>query len=144
MSDIKNIKAPQAIDDPIKSNLPLTATPVVADGKNKHALDVFSRGGTVTGEVVFRGLSIAQRNSVFIVGDTPIKLPTNPLEKRNTMSIHNKHETETLYIGASGVGVNDWEVPPNGFYGVDIAPDIDIYGTYAPGVSGTVKVRELA
>lgn len=94
------------------------------------------------------GLTTAGTVTVVSVGTSAVKIPTTPLTSRNTISIHNKDTSATLYIGfSSAVTADDtstggWEVPAGNYFNTDVTPTVEIYGISTTTI--TVKVLELA
>ena len=94
------------------------------------------------------GLTTSGLVTVVSVGTSSVKLPSSPLTSRNTISIHNKDTSATLYIGfSSSVTADDtstggWEVAPGNFFNTDITPSVEIWGISTTTI--TVKVLELA
>ena len=81
---------------------------------------------------------------------TASKLPATPLTDRNTLSIHNKSTTDTLFIGEDNTVTADsvdgitsgWEVPPGGVFNTDIKTAIELWGISTATIK--VKILELA
>lgn len=94
------------------------------------------------------GLTTDGKITVMSISTTAVKIPSTPLANRNSMSVHNKSNTLTLYIGFdNGVTADDtstggWEIPPGGFFNTDITDNIEIWGISTGSI--TIKVLELA
>jgi len=102
-------------------------------------------------EFTFSGLSEAIKITTLDVTDTATALPATPLNNRNSISIRNLDNTETLYIGdinltADAVNgtTSGWEVPPQESLNFDIANDVTVYGRAETGKSIKVKILEMA
>lgn len=104
-----------------------------------------------TGAFSTTGLSTAMEVTTMTVGTTPTKIPATPLSGRNSISIHNISDTETLYISTKATVTADrtigttagWEVFPESIYNIDITDGIELYGVVGTGTI-TVKVMEVA
>jgi len=92
------------------------------------------------------GLNKALKVTKTVIGTSPAKLPSVPLDDRNSMIIYNKGD-ETLFIGNSDVAASGnkegWEIFADSFYSLDIKDSIEIYGITASG-NVDVKIMELA
>lgn len=105
-------------------------------------------GGNIN--AVPSGLRTALRTTTLQISTTAIKLPATPLANRNSISIFNKSETETIYIGQDNTVTADtvagvtsgWEIPPLGTLNVDITDEVELWGI----TTGTflIKILELA
>ena len=78
--------------------------------------------------------------SAVTVAITATKIPTTPLPGRQTMVLKN-NGAAVVYVGNSVVSsTNGYPIAPNAELGLDVGPDVDVYGRV---VSGTVNVRIL-
>lgn len=105
----------------------------------------------ISGTLSFSGLSESIRITTMTVGDTATALPITSLANRNSISITNKSNADTIYLGSASVtadtvvGVTSgWEIPPLESFNVDITDDVIIYAIAETGKSITVKVLEMA
>jgi hypothetical protein len=86
------------------------------------------------------------------VSNSAVLLPTTALLNRNSLSIRNLSNTNTLYVGfTSGVTADSvngttsgWDVGPQESFNLDITDDIVIYGICETGKPVKIKVMELA
>lgn len=97
------------------------------------------------------GLTKGIKVTTMMVGDIAVGLPAIPFEGRNAISIHNKSETITLYIGPSNVTADSVvgttsgaEIGPNEFINFDITDNVKIYGRCPVGQEAMVKIMEIA
>lgn len=120
---------------------------------DKFALDVSIAGstGTITGEFTPTGLHVAIFVTTKDITDTATPLPTTPYPDRNSMVVHNKSMTDTLYIGPATVTADNvigttsgHEVGPGETFAVDIRDDIVLYGRAETGKTIRVKITEVA
>lgn len=105
---------------------------------------------SVFGEIRPSGLDVAIKTTTMTVGSTAVALPATALEGRNSIILHNKSITETLYIGNDDVTADTvngttsgYELAPGAFFNIDITDNIVIYGI-TEGATITVKVTEVA
>ena len=105
----------------------------------------------VDADVVFSGLKTALATTIQNVTSTASTLPGTALTGRNSLSVVNLDDTETLYIGNSDVEANrtvggkgGWEVGPLESFNLDITDNISIYGITESGKTVLVKILELA
>ena len=106
---------------------------------------------SMEGTFTASGLRQAIRITTMLITDTAIALPAVALTGRNSVTIHNKSSTLTLYVGPSDVVAGDdigttagYEIPPNSFLNFDVSADILLFGVVASGQSIKVKIMELA
>jgi hypothetical protein len=98
------------------------------------------------------GLEIGFRTTTLSVGDTAVQLPALAFADRKSVSIQNKGsvilyigQTNTVTAGATDGSLTDGlEVFPGGFFNIDLANDVDIFGICAAGQSVLVKITEYA
>jgi len=111
------------------------------------------RSGTVSvsGSVSTSGLTTEIKVTTLDITDTAGALPATALTDRNALSVHNKHATETLYIGPATVTADSstgttsgWEVGPGAFVSFDITDSIILYGRAESGQTIQVKITEIA
>jgi len=107
--------------------------------------------GAVVGSFTPSGLFTDWVITTMDVGDVAIALPILALTGSNSIIIHNKSATETLYIGKSNVTADTvngttsgWEIPKNSYYALDVKNNIVIYGRCETGKTVKVKIMELA
>lgn len=120
----------------------------VEDSDGKVAVNTVSE---VSGEIKFSGLSEAMLTTTMQVSGTAVMLPPTALTNRNSLSIFNKSETETLYIGQTNAVTADsvvgtksgWEIGPQENLNIDITNDIVLYGI-TEGATILVKINEMA
>jgi len=99
------------------------------------------------------GLSKDFLVTTFIVGDTETKLPPTPLLDRNFMVLINQSETETIYIGKTGVtsgnaigSSSGMDVPPSETFNIAIKGNVEVqlYAITESGKTAKVKVVEVS
>lgn len=120
---------------------------VLKDGEVAVRTDT-TLSGTI--EATPGGLSTGFLITTMDIGNTATPIPATPLALRNSLSISNLSETETLYIGPDTAVTADavngttsgWEVPPLGTLNLDAKYTIIIYGITATTLK--VKVLEIA
>lgn len=103
-------------------------------------------------EVSVVGLKTAQRITTLNVTDVAAPIPSTPLSGRNMISVQNKSEVDTIYIGNSDVIASDdtlgttagWEVGPGESLNELIQDDIILYAVAKLGKTILTKVREIA
>ena len=89
-------------------------------------------------------MSVTQSASDFrvkkvLVGDTATPLPSDPLSGRKSIAIHNMSSSYPVYIGASGVTVDDgFPIRPQTTQAVDLKESARLY---AVSPSGQIDVR---
>jgi len=130
------------------------ALPSTRDGREFDKFEENVAGETAvrtTGEYSPSGLRVGLRVTTMDVGDTAVAIPASAFASRNAISIYNKSTSQTIYINDINVTADNvlgttsgWEIPPNGYFNVDITPDIIIYGRCESGQSARIKVLELA
>jgi len=105
---------------------------------------------SATGDFSTSGLKTGIRTTTMLVGTTAVKLPAIALAGRNSMTIHNKSESQILYIGGSNVTADSVigttggaEIGPGSFWNTDIKGSIEIYGRVDSG-SILIKITEVA
>lgn len=106
----------------------------------------------ISGDFVVTGLKVALKTTTMDITDTSQAVPTTPLSSRNSLSIQNKSNTDTIYIGQaltveanSNVGtLAGWEIGPNETWNVDVTDAIILYAIAEAGKTVRVKVLELA
>jgi len=93
----------------------------------------------------------SRRVTTMQVGDTEVKVPTTPYTNRISISIANLSETDTLYLGNTGVtadrtlGTNaGWEIGPEESFNENIDPSDDIYCIAPTGKTILIKVMETS
>lgn len=127
-----------------------TGTAITGD---KFALDVSIAGstGTISGEFTPTGLHTAILVTTLDVPDTAVPLPTTAYTGRNSMVVHNKSATDTLYVGPATVTADNvigttsgHEVGPGETFAIDIQDDIILYGRAETGKTIRVKITEVA
>lgn len=121
----------------------------IEDPSGETAVNTVISGGSVG--FTPSGLDKGFRVTTLIVTETAGALPLFPFAERESISIHNKSETQTIFIGNSNVtadtvvGVTSgYELLPGGFFNVDITPDIILYGRTTTGSTAFVKILEIA
>jgi len=97
------------------------------------------------------GLQNDFKTTTMNVGDVAIPIPATPLSDRNSLSIANLDETETLYIGDSNVTADrvigstaGWEIGAGETLNFDVKDTIIIYGRCETGKTILVKVLEAS
>jgi hypothetical protein len=105
----------------------------------------------IDANVVFSGLQIGFKITTMTIGDTEVAIPATALTDRNSFSLVNLSETDTLYLGNTGVtadrvtGITSgWEVGPNESFNIDITEDIIMYGICESGKTVQIKLFEVA
>ena len=117
---------------------------------NKVGLDTTIAGGTIS--AVPSGLRTAVKITTMDITDAAADpLPAIPLVDRNSLSIHNKSATVTVYIGNINVTADTvdgttsgWELAPNSFLNFDITDDVILYARTPTGQIAKVKILEMA
>lgn len=107
-----------------------------------------------SGEGVFTpsGLTTGGLITTMDIGDTALSIPATALTSRNHIEIHNKSNTDTVYVGfTSGVTADSVigttsgkEILPNSFWNIDITDNILVYGIAETGKTIRIKVVEVA
>lgn len=124
----------------------------IGDGTGKHVtvttigakngLDVYIEGGVIAQG----GLSIGIKTSKIVVTDVPTKLPTIPLNNRNSMSIR-VWGANTVYIGDSSVdATTGYPKLQYEEFSIDIKDNlaVNLYGICETGKTCEVRIFEVA
>jgi len=119
----------------------------VNDDQGHVARNVQIGGGNVTPG----GVRNAIRNSVIQITDSATAIPITALSPRNSYTLHNKSDEDTIYIGNSdvtadtvvGSNTSGYELDPGSRLNVDIAETVTLYGRCESGKSAILKVMEL-
>lgn len=131
-------------------SLPIGNSPG-SDQRGRLHVKVDEITGNLEGQFSPTGLKVAIKTTTADITDTATTLPLISLTGRNSMVIHNKSVSETLYIGNSDVTADSvlgttsgHEVLPGETFAIDITDQIVLYGIAPTGKTIRVKITEVA
>ena len=103
------------------------------------------------GTFTFSGFRKTFLTTTMDVGDVAIEMPPVPTVDRNSISVANLSQTETVYIGNIDVTADQvlgttsgHELPPNESFNLDIAADVILYARCESGKVARIKITETA
>lgn len=119
------------------------------EGKTKVRTLTHIEGGIVN--VSPSGLQNSFRTTTMNISDVAAPIPALPLTDRNSLSIANLDEQETVYIGDLNVtadrGIGNtagWEIGPGETLNFDVKDTIILYGRAEAGKTILIKVLEAS